>query len=166
MWDLTFRLAAPESTQESGRFVLPLKPVAAGRLSFRLPGDTVPQLRVEGGANTYRILRDAERSVAEVGIDRGGEIRLEWQPATLAPAASADVARETGIAVLIGDAGLRTSSSFQLEVRQGSLTEQTFLLPGEGQLERISGPDVGGWELQEESQRFPVAHRLLPSHDR
>ncbi|MEZ6058236.1 MAG: hypothetical protein R3C01_16175 [Planctomycetaceae bacterium] len=152
VWDVTFRLPAPQSSEAAGRFVLPLLSTPAARLSFLLPGvaapgDKLPQLQVQGAAETYRIRRDGERPLVEMVVDRGGELRVEWEQSKIVRDLGLDVQAESGIAVVISDEGVRTSTAFSLGVRQGAMTELTFLLPGDGPLERIEGPDIGGWAL-------------------
>jgi hypothetical protein len=143
--DVKFSLPV-EQTGAAGKFTFPAKPVAAGSLRFTLPAKDL-NLRVSGGAATYRRLREGEAPIAIVAVDQGGDVTLAWTPTLAREAAEGIVHIESATALWLGDAGLRLASTFKYTVRQGTLSEATFTLP-EGLLVRqIAGLDLGGWEI-------------------
>ncbi len=135
-----------EQTGAAGKLTLLTKPVPAGLLRLTLPeGDM--NLRVTGGARTFRKLREANRTVALVPVDQGGEIVVAWTPAQVREAAQGIVHVESATAVSLGDAGLRINSSFKYIVRQGAISDVSYSLPPGILVRQIAGLDLGGWEI-------------------
>lgn len=149
--DLQFAVAA-EQAGPVGRFTLPLKPVAAGTLRFKLPGAD-QSLKVAGGAGHFRRVVDGEGAFALIPIDRGGLVTLEWSPARSREAADGIVHVESSTALRFDDAGLRMRARFQFAVRQGTFGEAVFDLPAGLVVRQISGLDLGGWEILSEGDR-------------
>lgn len=150
--DLVFRLPAPGVTAESGRFQIPLKPVAAGRLTFTLPAGEAPQIRVQGGGGTYRLHEaDGKRQVI-VPVDAGGNVGVSWQPAVRRGDGDSLVQVETTIGATFDDAGLHGHHHFRFRVRQGTINEIRLAVPGTVPLRAIRGADVGGWEQTGEGE--------------
>jgi hypothetical protein len=135
-----------EQTGAAGKLTLLTKPVPAGLLRLTLP-DGDMNLRVAGGARTYRKLREAKRTVALVPVDQGGEIVVAWTPAQVRDAAQGIVHVESATAVSLGDAGLRINSSFKYIVRQGAISDVSYSLPAGILVRQIAGLDLGGWEV-------------------
>jgi len=142
--DLEFDVPA-EVMGPAGRFNLPLSPVAAGRLSFVLPGPNLTA-RVNGTTAAFRQTKSNDRDMIELPIDAGGIISVSWQPVEERGGVETTVHAEGTTLVTVEDAGVKRVGSYLFRVRQGALTEVSFSLPPEIQLQRISGPDVGGWE--------------------
>jgi hypothetical protein len=132
-------------TGAAGSFVLPLKPTPAAKLSFRLPADKLA-VRVNGSTSVYRRVTVDGQTHVELPVDRGGELRLSWQP-DQARGGAAVVHVESVTAVTATDAGAAVSAGFRLRVRQGVVRDLAFELPAAVKLRGVSGPDVGGWEL-------------------
>jgi hypothetical protein len=135
-----------EQTGAAGKFTLTTKPVPAGSLRLTLPADDL-NVRVSGGATTYRKIRDQDRSIAVVPVDQGGEMTVAWSPAKVREAAQGIVHVESQTAVSLGDAGLRLASNFSYTVRQGAIAEVAFSLPAGLLVRQIAGLDLGGWEI-------------------
>ena len=135
-----------EQTSVAGKFTLTTKPVPAGSLRLTLPADDL-NLRVSGGATTYRKAREQDRSIAIVPVDQGGDITVAWSPAKVREAAQGIVHVESQTAVSLGDAGLRIASNFSYTVRQGAISEVAFSLPSGLLVRQIAGLDLGGWEI-------------------
>ncbi|MFO1006483.1 MAG: hypothetical protein U0929_11025 [Planctomycetaceae bacterium] len=134
----------------AGQFTLKVLPTAAAKLSVQLPkimGDR--DLRVNGATGAYRI-REAEAGpVLDTAVDRGGDITVSWQPRATRGAGNTIVHVETGEAIVVDDAGLQVNHHFAYRVRQGALTEVSFLTTPSLTIREISGPDVGGWQLDD-----------------
>ncbi|MEX1228969.1 MAG: hypothetical protein WEB58_01940 [Planctomycetaceae bacterium] len=131
----------------AGQFLLPLDPVASGRLTFALPAADL-NVRINGSKSAYRLRKEGEASFVDVPIDRGGDLSVSWQPEEERGAVDSTVLAETSTAVSLDDAGLSVSQGFSFAVKQGSLSELTFDMPEPLRLRRIDGVDVGGWEIQ------------------
>jgi hypothetical protein len=135
-----------EQAGGAGKITLATKPVPAGLLRLTLPeGDQ--NLRVSGGARTFRKLKEANRTVALVPVDAGGEITVAWSPALVREAAQGIVHVESATALALGDAGLRIHSSFKYTVRQGVIADVSYSLPPGVLVRQIAGLDLGGWEI-------------------
>ncbi len=147
--DVEFDL--PAITEGSaGRFTLKTIPTAAAKLSVQLPkimGDR--DLKVNGATGAYRI-RDTEAGpVLDTAVDRGGDITVSWQPRAVRGAGNTIVHVDTGAAIILDDTGLLVNHQFAFRVRQGSITEVAYEAPAALSIREISGPDVGGWQLDE-----------------
>ncbi len=134
----------------AGRFTLKTLPTAAAKLSVQLPkimGDR--DLKVNGATGAYRI-RDTEAGpVLDTAVDRGGDITVSWQPRAVRGAGNTILHVDTGEAIIVDDTGLQVNHQFAYRVRQGSITEVAFEAPAALAIREISGPDVGGWQLDE-----------------
>lgn len=143
----------------AGRFVLKLNPTASALLAVQLPkimGDR--DLRVNGATGAYRI-REAEAGpILETAVDRGGDVTISWQPRAVRGAGNTIVHVDTGAAVVVDDSGLQLNHQFAYKVRQGAINELVFQAPPALAIREISGPDVGGWQLdgQKDSTRLKV----------
>jgi hypothetical protein len=149
--DVKFTLPV-EQTGAAGKFTLPVQPVASGSLRFELPAGDL-NLRVSGGATTYRKVRDKEQTIAIVPVDQGGEITVAWTPAQVREVMQGIVHVESATALTLGDTGLRLSSSFKYTVRQGAIADVSFSLPPGLLVRQIAGLDLGGWEIAGEGEQ-------------
>ena len=134
----------------AGRFTLKVLPTAAAKLSVQLPkimGDR--DLRVNGATGAYRIREGEAGPVLDTAVDRGGDITVSWQPRATRGAGNTIVHVDTGEAIVVDDAGLQVNHHFAYRVRQGALTEVSFLTTPSLTIREISGPDVGGWQLDD-----------------
>lgn len=147
--DLQFDVPA-RITGPAGQFTLPLKPIAAGRLSFTLPDEENLVVRVGGATGNYRLVEEETRRSVEAPVAQGGDITVAWQPKQTQAAIGGIVHVEAATAVKVDDAGLHLSTGLQYSVPQGALSEVSFSLPVELSLQSISGADVGGWEVADD----------------
>jgi hypothetical protein len=134
----------------AGRFTLKVLPTAAAKLSVQLPkimGDR--DLRVNGATGAYRIRESEAGPVLDTAVDRGGDVTVSWQPRATRGAGTTIVHVETGEAIAVDDSGLQVNHHFAYRVRQGALTEVSFLTIPSLTIREISGPDVGGWQLDD-----------------
>lgn len=143
--DVKFSLPV-EQAGAAGKVTLPALPVATGSLRFTLPANDL-NLRVSGGAGTFRKVREKEQTIAIVPIDQGGDVSIAWTPAQTREVAQGIVHAESATAVSLGDAGLRLSSSFKYNVRQGAISDVSYSLPPGLLVRQIAGLDLGGWEI-------------------
>jgi len=141
-FDVPVKLTGP-----AGQFRLPLKPVPAGKLTFVLPGDDL-LVRVNNAANTYRLRSVENQNLVEVPVDAGGDLTLAWQPKQTRGPVDQIVHATSETAVVLDDSGTRIHTGFDFQVRQGTVAEITFTFPNRLRLQRISGPDVGGWQIE------------------
>jgi hypothetical protein len=132
----------------TGSFTLPLLPVPAGKFAFVLPEKDL-SVRVNGSSTIYRRVAQEEAQTVEFAIDKGGEVGVSWQPQQ-AQGAAAVVHVDSVQAVTITDAGTTVSQGFAYRIRQGGIADTSFTLAESLKLQSISGPDVGGWEVQGE----------------
>ncbi|MCH8830184.1 MAG: hypothetical protein IID45_11465, partial [Planctomycetes bacterium] len=130
-----------------GRVTIPLLPVAAGRLSFRLPAKGL-QATVAGTSNTYRRRTAGDDELLELGIDRGGTITISWEPQAKQPQNEAVVHAHTETRVRLSDHGVHQQNRIRLSVRRGTIAEATFSIGSPLKLRRITGTDVAGWQLK------------------
>lgn len=165
--DVQFDVPA-ELQGPAGQFELPLAPVPAGRLTFALPvpdvsvrvsgagllpaaqapDDRTAEIGIRPGSEIpFRRRTENGRQFVEAAVDRGGRIRVSWRPEEMRGVTEDLVQAEAVHALDIGDDGIHLRSRLDFRVRQGKLTELGFGLPADLRLQRISGPDVGGWEL-------------------
>lgn len=143
--DLTFSVPA-EVTGPSGMVTLPLKPVPAGALRFTLPSADL-NLKAGGTAGAYRRVREGDKTVAIVPVDRAENVTLSWSPARSRESVEGIVHVDSRTSFAFDDAGLKAQARFKYTVRQGSLQEANFSLPRGLLVRRISGLDFGGWEI-------------------
>ena len=144
--DLLFEVPAKLSGT-TGSFSLPLKPVPAGKLTFELPAQEL-SVRVNGSSTIFRRVTKDNLPLLEFPIDKGGDIAVSWQPRQAQGAANAVVHVDSIAAITVADAGVYISNGFAARVRQGGIADTLFELPNTLKLQAVSGPDVGGWELQ------------------
>lgn len=142
--DLEF-LVPVQGNTTAGSMLLKLDATPAARFSFTLP-DPNHSLRVNGSTSIYRRVTKDDVSLIEFPVDAGGELQLSWQPEQ-ARGGAAVVHAESATGVSVTDAGVSASVGFTYRVRQGIVRDISFLLPEGFQLQSVSGPDVGGWEL-------------------
>jgi hypothetical protein len=144
----------------AGRFTLKTNPTAAAKLSVQLPkimGDR--DLKVNGATGLYRIRETETGPMLETAIvDRVGDITVSWQPRAVRGAGNTIVHVDTGAAIVVDDAGLQVNHQFAYKVRQGAINEVVFQAPLALAIREISGPDVGGWQLdgEKDSTRLKV----------
>lgn len=136
----------------AGQFAIPVKAVAAGRLTFQLPAKELA-VRVNDSSTTYRRSAIGDAEQIEVPIDAGGTIIISWQPQTARGATQAVVHADGRMTLLVTPAGTDIRANYEITTRQGTLSELGFTIPASLRLKRISGPDVGGWELNEAEQQ-------------
>lgn len=147
--DVEFDVPAPMEGP-AGRFTLKTHPTAAAKLSVQLPkimGDR--DLRVNGSTGLYRLSENADGPVLDTAVDRGGEITISWQPRAVRGAGNTIVHVDTGAAVVVDDVGFHLNHQFAYRVRQGALNEVSFEVPAALSIRELSGPDIGGWQLDE-----------------
>ena len=143
--DLEFDLPA-QQTGSSGNFQLNLHPVASGRLTVNLPSPDA-EISVTGIRTTYRKVKAADKATLELPIDEGGDIQIAWRPAEERGAIQGIIQCQTTQAVLIQDAGVQLQSTHQFRVRQGQINQAILKISEDLQIQSITGPDVGGWEI-------------------
>ncbi len=147
--DFTFAVPARLSGA-TGSFVVPLLAVPAGKLVLELPAKDL-SVRVNGSSTIFRRVTQGETQFLEVPIDKGGELSIAWQPQQSQQAATAIVHVDSVEAMTFTDAGAAVSLGFAYRIRQGGIADTSFTLPDNLRLQAVSGPDVGGWELQGEA---------------
>ncbi|MAG94209.1 MAG: hypothetical protein CMJ48_10715 [Planctomycetaceae bacterium] len=156
--ELTFSVKV-DGNAKAGRFTLPLSAAPSGLLSFELPNEDAA-VRVTGAAQGFRRKTADGRTIAEVPVDRGGNLTLSWQPAQSGDAMAAIVHATSTTALSVEDAGIRISSQVEFKVPKGSISDVTMTLPDDVRLRKISGADVGGWEIAGEDEQR-VLHVFL-----
>ena len=149
--DVTFSIPA-EVTGPAGRFTLPLRPVPTGRFSFELPDVDDLVVRVNGGQSTYRMRRVNGDPVIETPVDQGGDLTVSWQPRATSGSAQGIVHVESTTASRVTDAGLELQQTLSINVRQGALADISFALAEGLGVKRIAGPDLGGWQIDEDGE--------------
>ncbi|WP_145369484.1 hypothetical protein [Maioricimonas rarisocia] len=147
--DVTFSVPA-EVTGPAGRFTLPLRAVPTGRLSFELPDVEDLVVRVNGGQSTYRLRTVDGDRVIETPVDQGGDLTVSWQPRATSGSAQGIVHVDSSTAARVTDAGLELTRSISINVRQGALADISFALDEGLGVKRIAGPDLGGWQIDDE----------------
>lgn len=131
---------------QAGQFSLSLGPVPVGRFRFELPkGEFL--VRVNGSTTRHRrSVKDGVESI-DLGVDAGGLLRVAWQPKQVADLADGVVQLESYTSIHVSDPGVRHSGHYRFRVRQGGLPEVAFELPSSLRVQRVTGADVGGWEV-------------------
>ena len=149
--DVAFEVTA-DLRPQSGQFVLPLRPVASGALTVTIPASdqqqTIRVVAAEKPAVTRDVANtDEGRQRTAAAVDAGGPVRVSWQPKTRRGDRDNLVQVESRVAVAVADAGVEMTADFALQVRQGTLADVPFSFPESVRLKRITGPDVGGWQI-------------------
>ena len=144
----------------AGQFSLTLGAVPVGRFRFELPkGEFL--VRVNGSTTRHR--RSVKNGVESIdlGVDAGGLLRVAWQPKQVADLADGVVQLESYTSIHVSDPGVRHSGYYRFRVRQGGLPEVAFGLPSSLRVQRVTGADVGGWEVTTEgdARRLQVFFR-------
>ena len=121
----------------------------AGKLSFELPEKDL-SIRINGSSTVFRKVTQGDAQSLELPIDKGGDIAVTWQPEQARRSTAAVVQVDSALALTIADAGCGISQGVAYRIRQGGLADASFSLPDPLRLQSVSGPDVGGWELQGE----------------
>ncbi|HXY33929.1 MAG TPA: hypothetical protein VEI07_06850 [Planctomycetaceae bacterium] len=140
--ELPARVAGP-----SGEFTLNLLPVASGRLSFELPHGA-STVRINGADAGFRRRTDGSQEWIDVPIDSATGLTLSWQPTTEAGSTAQSIESFAKTLLALDDAGLRIASRFSLTIRQGGVSELTFVLPPHSKLKNLRGSDVAGWKIE------------------
>lgn len=149
--DVRFKLPA-KLAGPAGQFTIPLLPVASGRLSFELPQADL-NVRINGASSIFRLREiedadeDAPRQLVEVATDRGGQLTMSWQPAAARGAVDSVVIANGSSTVFFADSGIKWVAGYDVDIRQGSMSDITFTLPEPLKIQGIAGADVGGWEV-------------------
>ena len=139
---------ALRQTGPAGRFTVPLLAVPAGRFRFLLPAKDL-LVRVNGSTTRHRrSVTDGNESI-DIGVDAGGPLLISWQPRQSLAAADGLIQLESYTSVRVADNGVHRRGHYRFRVRQGGLPEVAFELPATVRLQRVSGIDVGGWDLDE-----------------
>ncbi|MDA1164426.1 MAG: hypothetical protein O3B13_15135 [Planctomycetota bacterium] len=133
-----------------GQFTLPLQSVPSGRVVFRLPGEGL-DVRVNGSTSAYRRSTDADGPLIQIPVGSGNPLTVSWRPPEQLGMVAAIVHVETSTAVLIDDAGVSEASRISIKVPQGAVSDLSFDLPGELRVRQIGGPQLAGWELNEDN---------------
>ncbi len=142
--DLEF-VVPSQGSSTAGSFGMKLAATPAAKLAFTLPQPTL-NARVNGSTSVFRRVTRDNVTTIEFPVDAGGDLQLAWQPEQ-ARGGAAVVHVESVTAVSVVDAGISASVGFNYRVRQGIIRDVSFLLPEGMQLQGVTGPDVGGWEL-------------------
>ena len=152
--DVEFDVPA-ELRAASGQFTLPLRPVASGSLSVTLPAtDAERAIRINSDVqqnigSRIRTEDDGRRRLS-VAVDQGGPLRVAWQPKATRGDSDNIIHVTSRTAVDIADDGVQIVADYELQVRQGTLAEVPFSFPEAVRLKRITGADVGGWQIDGE----------------
>ena len=151
---LDLKLNVPAAvTGRVGQFTVPVLPIPSGRVVFQLP-ETGLGVRVNGTTGLYRLVKSGEGDAATESIvlpaGSGSPLTFSWRPPEQQAVADAIVHIETKTAVSVEDAGISQSSRVGIRVPQGVVADLAFDLPEEQSIRRISGPNLAGWELNEQ----------------
>ena len=129
MYSICSSTCPHESPGRPARFTLPLKPIAAGRLSFALPDEENLLVRVGGATGNFRLVEDGERRSVEAPVAHGGDVTVSWQPRQTQAAIDGIVHVDAATAIKVDDTGLHLSTGLSYSVPQGALSEIAFTLP-------------------------------------
>ena len=145
--DLDFDVPARLS-RSSGSFSLELLPIAAGRLSFELPSlDT--EAKVAGAVDTFRIQKKENRRILELPLDRKGVVDVSWQPHRNQTEIQRVVRSTAETKIVVSDKGVVRKTHLDISVRLGSAMNLSFVIPTDERLQKIAGPDLAGWEMDD-----------------
>ncbi|CAK9009496.1 Uncharacterized protein SCF082_LOCUS10308, partial [Durusdinium trenchii] len=156
--DVEFDLPA-QLTGPAGEFEFHHNVITSGRFEFELPTSEAVA-RVNGGTNTYRRRETDDGTTIEFPVDQPGTYRVSWQPKQQVTVSAETVQVDTTRLVELDDAGLHLRFQFQYRVRQGSLSEVAYRISPDLLVRKVSGPELGGWEL-EDPEEDNVEHRIL-----
>ena len=138
-------------TGPAGQFALAFLPVPAGRLTVQLPAKEW-QIRVNGSSQLFRRVRGEQRTLVEIPIGQGGQTTVAWQPPDQRQMRDLFVHADTSQWLHFDDQGLSWVNESRVKVSQGSINELVWELPADVKVRKISGQDVGGWEVDAKSQ--------------
>lgn len=129
-----------------GQFTLPQFPAPSGTVVFQLPQKTL-QVRVNGSTSAYRRLEQNDAAFVAIPVGNNQRLNVAWNPPQQQAAVSAIVNVDSTTGVLVDASGIRHSTRLLINVPQGTLADASFELPKNTLLQRISGPNLAGWEL-------------------
>ncbi len=100
------------------------------------------ELRFPAGARPER-RDDAFRSF----LPANGQVALSWRGARSATEGRLFYSAESVTQIGVGPGLLRQTSLFELKVMQGEMSSMAFRVRGEGEITRVQGPQLFGWEV-------------------
>lgn len=149
--DIEFTIAA-ELVGPAGHFQIELVPVPSGTIRFKVPAADL-NFRVNGSSGAFRRLKAIDSESLIIPISHGGKLQVNWQPKQDRGDVESIVHVESTTAIVLQDEGVSVLSNWQYLVRQGAISELRFAFPDQLALRKISGPDVGGWEVSGEGDQ-------------
>ena len=157
--DVEFTVPA-ELTGPAGKFSLQLGESPAGLLRFKSPA---PELtfRVNSSSGAFRRSTVGEDQFILIPISKGGEVLVTWRPQQGKGEVEGIVHVDSTTGLILADDGTRLISDWNLQVRQGALTEILYALPAALGVRKIEGADLGGWEIvgEDEERQLKVFFR-------
>jgi prepilin-type processing-associated H-X9-DG protein len=160
---------------ETGRMTVPLRPVSAGRLLFRLPADDL-EVQVTGGPGGWRRQRavpgeampaDDQPAATPGGefvnipLGPGGDVTLRWQPRRAEVREESPMTVDQTLLVEVLDCGLHLHGRFHYRVRQGAIGRLQLRVPPGVAVRRVDGPEVADWSLEADPDADADARRLV-----
>ncbi len=131
-----------------GQFTLPLLPIAAGEVVFKLPQKDLVA-RVNGSTSAYRRLEKDGAAYIAVPVSDTPSLTVAWRPPQEQAAVGAIVNVDSQTSVVVDDTGLKHLSKMRFVVPQGSLADVAFDLPKTLLVRKVSGAYLAGWELKD-----------------
>ncbi len=137
-----------EMSADAGQFRFETTPVGSGVWTVLLNKAAEPRrIRVNGSGSLFRSNVTGDREEIQIPIDRGGTVLVSWQPERQPMDQNSVTQFEAVTQVTVSDVGLTQSVKGTLIVRQGMSGECRFKLPAKLAIQKITGPDVAGWEV-------------------
>eukprot|EP00913_Durusdinium_trenchii_P008831 g8297.t1 len=152
--DVTFQLPI-DRFGAGGRVTIPLRKVATGRLTLQLPKPGL-SVQVEGQTGAYRRRKTNNQESLELGIDRGGDLRIQWTPPGERVADNNILHADLSTSLHIDDSGVSQRTEALITVRRGRLASTEFVIPNSFKLKQISGADVAGLQAEQKPEGTSV----------
>lgn len=131
-----------------GQFTLPLLPIPAGEVVFKLPQKDLVA-RVNGSTSAYRRVEKDGSAYIAVPVGDTPALTVAWRPPQDQAAVGAIVNVDSQTSIVVDDTGLKHFSKMRFVVPQGSLADIAFDLPKTLLVRKVSGAYLAGWELKD-----------------
>jgi hypothetical protein len=159
----------------TGQTTVPLRPVSAGRLLFRLPAQDL-DVQVSGAAGGWRRqasategkgpakAKDSEHGESlAVPLGAAGELGIRWQPRRVESREGQLVSVDQALLVEVLDSGVHLHGKLFYRIQQGAVGKLRLRIPPDLAIQSVQGAEVADWSIETEpaAGSRPPAERLV-----
>jgi len=137
---------------------VPVAPAAA--LALSVPAAQT-ELRLTGVADRAEHETTANDQQIVTALPAGGELNLQWRPKVAEGQVDRSLTADSEAVLDVQEDGLRLAWRLHLQFPRTRRDTFSILLPSQFLVERVTGDNVRGWELQEDQERRRLDVTLL-----